>query len=942
MKAPTLPLSLSLSLSPSLSLSLLLALAVPSASTAQTAPTPSVSATKAPTSAEAADAVKLDQFVVTGVFNATEARKATTAITALNADMLSEQIAISADDMLLNVAGVFVNSSLGEIRGMVYSRGISADSSDGANGTYYVSMQEDGLPITNASFGNYGAGYFNRPDATLQRVEAVRGGSASITSSNSPGGVFNYISRHGPDRFGGEIRTRLGLEGQGSPQYRSDLTVGGPLPGALGAKGWVYNVGGFYRYAEGHRPPSGWPMNDGFNLRGNIFKDYGHGSIKLYGKFLDDRNHWYEYLLARNPEDPKQYPGLSRYSTNLLPKSSHQFPRETDTQFSTFDTTDAVRSRQRYVGAEWKHEFGDGWSVNHNVKFSRNWADWNSSAGITPRSIDWPNFYSTMAIQFSGGGTAINGRIPAGLYRFTDRSTGAVLAEVTSNGAFTVAANALSNPGLVLRFSNLPNNQILPNALWTNTGRVANEHVNEIMENLSITKKWRSHSFTAGSYFGYAGISDRQTSGGRTASPLVEQPQPLALTWIPATAANAPAGTPAAVLTAVAGFEGKPVLLTNPEGFTALGVGYTRDKALARQVAVFFGHKWELSQRLGFDWGFRGERYAVKGFNQTGTQNARGNWDPTYGGPDGNVFTMADNRFTGPNPTGKWDFDKDVHSFSWSSAANYVINNENSFYVRFADGEKAPDYGFFRNYTTQFRINNLKPRPQSIMQAELGYRWKRKDLTLTATPFWTQLNNVNSNPQAIEADGVTAYYPDPIYNAVTSYGLELEAELKITDRWRLRSVFTKQYSTNTVWKIFVAGVNGRDDDSYLDFTGRKSDNNPDFILNQTLSYRTPKVFANISWKHMGERAGNVANVIILPRFNQFDFGTGYTVSRRWSVNLNVNNLLDSEGVMTWRGWGVNPGDRQSYTSLPTTGKDTMLQYVPVQPRAYFLSSTYKF
>ena len=93
---------------------------------------------------------------------------------------------------------------------------------------------------------------------------------------------------------------------------------------------------------------------------------------------------------------------------------------------------------------------------------------------------------------------------------------------------------------------------------------------------------------------------------------------------------------------------------------------------------------------------------------------------------------------------------------------------------------------------------------------------------------------------------------------------------------------------------------------------------------------------------MGERAGNVANVIILPRFNQFDFGTGYTVSRRWSVNLNVNNLLDSEGVMTWRGWGVNPGDRQSYTSLPATGKDTMLQYVPVQPRAYFLSSTYKF
>ena len=78
----------------------------------------------------------------------------------------------------------------------------------------------------------------------------------------------------------------------------------------------------------------------------------------------------------------------------------------------------------------------------------------------------------------------------------------------------------------------------------------------------------------------------------------------------------------------------------------ALGVGYVRDEGIARQLAYFFGHKWELSPRWGFDWGFRGEKYRVKGFNQTGSQNARGNWDPTYGGADKDPFTMADNRFT--------------------------------------------------------------------------------------------------------------------------------------------------------------------------------------------------------------------------------------------------------------------------------------------------------
>jgi iron complex outermembrane recepter protein len=177
---------------------------------------------------------------------------------------------------------------------------------------------------------------------------------------------------------------------------------------------------------------------------------------------------------------------------------------------------------------------------------------------------------------------------------------------------------------------------------------------------------------------------------------------------------------------------------------------------------------------------------------------------------------------------------------------------------------------------------------------------------------------------------------------VTSYGLELEGRVTLTERFSLRTVFTWQDSTGTVWKIFQAGANGRADDVYLDFSGKPSDNNPDFMLNNTLSYRSPGFFTNLSWRHMGERAGNVANVIVLPRFNQFDLAMGWTLSRRFSVNFNINNLLDGEGVMTWRGWGVNPGDRQSYTSLPPTGQDTMLQYVPIQPRAYYLSTTYKF
>jgi outer membrane receptor protein involved in Fe transport len=128
---------------------------------------------------------------------------------------------------------------------------------------------------------------------------------------------------------------------------------------------------------------------------------------------------------------------------------------------------------------------------------------------------------------------------------------------------------------------------------------------------------------------------------------------------------------------------------------------------------------------------------------------------------------------------------------------------------------------------------------------------------------------------------------------VTSFGLELEGEYRVTERFRVRSVFTIQNSENTIWQVFVPGVNGRDDDTYLDFSGKPADNNPDFILNTTFDYRTPKWFANLSWRHMGERAGNIANVITLPRFNQFNLNSGYTFSRTRSLGFSVNNVFDT-------------------------------------------------
>jgi iron complex outermembrane recepter protein len=82
--------------------------------------------------AESAEATSAEDIIVTGVFNAKRIEDAPIAITAVTSEEIAQQVAVSSADLLRNVSGVFVNSSLGEIRNIVFSRGVSANSLDGA------------------------------------------------------------------------------------------------------------------------------------------------------------------------------------------------------------------------------------------------------------------------------------------------------------------------------------------------------------------------------------------------------------------------------------------------------------------------------------------------------------------------------------------------------------------------------------------------------------------------------------------------------------------------------------------------------------------------------------------------------------------------------------------------------------------------------------------
>jgi outer membrane receptor protein involved in Fe transport len=260
-----------------MTLAVSVALTQMSSAYAQT-PTPEPQKSTESANADAADnsdALELDSIVVTGTSTAISKMKQSVSISTLSLESIKQSNATSAAEVLRSIPGVRSESSGGESNANVTTRGVPIS----AGGARYVQFQEDGLPIL--QFGDIQFGTpdtFMRVDSVLDRLEVIRGGSASTAATNAPGGIFNFISKTGEDK-GGTVGISKGLD-YSSTRY--DFGYGGDISDDL-----RYYVGGFYRNGEGVRN-SGVDVEKGGQIRGNITKSFDGGYIRLSFKHLDD------------------------------------------------------------------------------------------------------------------------------------------------------------------------------------------------------------------------------------------------------------------------------------------------------------------------------------------------------------------------------------------------------------------------------------------------------------------------------------------------------------------------------------------------------------------------------------------------------------------------------------------------------------------------------
>ncbi|MFC3174963.1 TonB-dependent receptor [Novosphingobium bradum] len=318
---------------------------------AREAPPPAGALDAIVVTASAGDRSRLDSAASVGAIAAAD-------ITRFNATSTAELYRLIPGIQVSGTQGDGGNSNIG-VRGLRTPTG----------GSPFVQVQEDGLPTVlfgDIQFGNND--YWTRPDPLTERIEAIRGGTASTLASQAIGAVINHISATGRTH-GGFVALEKGVD--------HDWTrINARLGGSLGETSW-FNLGGYADTGRGVLDAA-YPVHDSWLIRGNVTREFagGAGFVRLLVKLSDTREPSYNGCLSQGSvtatavtaigpsaqcDGRRQTPGYSPFhQTGLFVNQGAQ----EDARF------DGISTRQRMAQLQAHYDFG-GVILDDNLRLAR-------------------------------------------------------------------------------------------------------------------------------------------------------------------------------------------------------------------------------------------------------------------------------------------------------------------------------------------------------------------------------------------------------------------------------------------------------------------------------------------------------------------------------------------------------------------------------------------
>lgn len=330
-----------------------------------------------------------DIIVVGTAGGGTRRQDASFAVTTLNNDAIERAAPNSTADLLRAVPGVMAESSGGQNGANIFVRGYPS-----GGDAQFVTFQYGGVPIfpppTLSFLEN---SQLVRLDETVQRVEAVRGGTGSLFSNGQPGLTVNVVPRTGGKDFHGLAKFSY----TDFDEARGDAWISGPLGENTG-----FMVGGFYAQGNGIRDPR-YRAEKGGQITANINHDFdGRGSVEIYARYLNDRGQWLLPIpVVQNGKDISAYPGFDAGTGTL---NGPETRRTTNLQGVTLDMADGRGAKVINTGLSFDYEVADGFRLRERLSYLGGDAN---TRGLVP--AEPPTAASAMAVTLGGAGARLTG-----------------------------------------------------------------------------------------------------------------------------------------------------------------------------------------------------------------------------------------------------------------------------------------------------------------------------------------------------------------------------------------------------------------------------------------------------------------------------------------------------------------------------------------------------
>ncbi len=311
------------------------------------------------------DVLGLSEVVVTGVVNPASKIKSSVSISTLNIRDIEKSAPRTTAEIFRSIPGVRSESSGGDGNANITVRGVPIS----AGGSKYLQLQEDGLPIF--QFGDIAfatADIFLRADYSIDRIEAIRGGSASTAATNSPAGIINFISKTG-SVAGGYVATTTGLDYKSS---RADFDYGSPFGNNMS-----FNIGGFVRQGDGPRT-TGFTANSGGQIKMNLTRVFNGGYGRVYFKYLNDRAAAYMPmpLKVTGTNSSPDWGSIAGYDatsgTMQSPYLLQNLGLGGDGQLRRSDVADGMHPISTAVGLEFERDLANGWHIENRGRVAFN------------------------------------------------------------------------------------------------------------------------------------------------------------------------------------------------------------------------------------------------------------------------------------------------------------------------------------------------------------------------------------------------------------------------------------------------------------------------------------------------------------------------------------------------------------------------------------------